>query len=103
MTTIDFTYNVSGDKSYQIGKDNVKFSTETFVKSIKLDTSKLNKTISTITRGQYATTYKDFVITKDFEKGDYTHSNLIQYIAIAYANEHGIILRPDMFHFTILS
>jgi len=33
---------------------------------------------------------------------DYTHTGLIQYLAVAWANEKGIILRPDMFHHQIV-
>lgn len=32
---------------------------------------------------------------------DFTHSGFIQYLAIAWADEKGIVLRPDMFHHLI--
>lgn len=38
----------------------------------------------------------------NIKQGDYTHTGLIQYLAIAWANEKGIILRPDMFHHQIV-
>jgi len=37
------------------------------------------------------------------EKYDYTHSGLIQYVFTAWAKELGVVLRPDMFMFTIAS
>jgi hypothetical protein len=39
--------------------------------------------------------------TTSITEDDYTHTGFIQYLAIAWADEKGIVLRPDMFHHLI--
>jgi len=41
--------------------------------------------------------------TSTNQKIDYSHNGLIQYIFTAWAQELGVVLRPDMFLFTIVS
>ena len=99
MATIDYKFNINPEK---VKFSDTSYSTESFVKSLKVD-MKSHAVIKKIDYNKYESSYPSITIKEDFEKGSYTHSNLLQYIAIAYANEHGIILRPDMFHYTILS
>ena len=40
-------------------------------------------------------------ISRSFENDHYSHMGFIQYLAIAWGDEKGIILRPDMFHHLI--
>ena len=40
-------------------------------------------------------------ISTSIKESDFTHTGFIQYLAIAWADEKGIVLRPDMFHHLI--
>lgn len=73
-------------------KKNTSFSDNKWVKKMIPSTSDIASNIET----------SDYTeISSTINKNDYTHTGLIQYLAIAWAKEKGIVLRPDMLHHQI--
>jgi hypothetical protein len=103
MTSVSYptkSFNYSVNSEYSLTSKHVtKKSTK---KDLSYDNSKwLKKVLPTNVDPQKFTVLDYEEEHTSIDSNDFTHTGLIQYLAIGWADEKGIILRPDMFHHTI--